>query len=227
MRISDWSSDVCSSDLLADAENMHGRLAGPRTESLRSPVRDGFETDPVLSAGDPQPEPGPVIEVERFGNVLRIDALDIITIQPDFLDRRDLARQAAQAPDPVPLGAGAERRKAAGLWPSIDREDLGRRQAAAVPQFQANQRIDALRIADGTDIIAGALHPFEHAAGLQFRKRLAQGPDGDPQFLGHLPFRLQLLTIDQAPSRNVADQEFRDLEIDGQAAGRLVHGMGT
>src|SRR3546814_17681446 len=118
MRISDWSSDVCSSDLLADAENMHGRLAGPRTESLRSPVRDGFETDTVLSAGDPQPEPGPVIEVERFGNVLRIDAHDIITIQPELLDCRDLALPAAQAPDPVPRGPAARPRPPPRLGPT-------------------------------------------------------------------------------------------------------------
>src|SRR5690606_20673838 len=100
-------------------------------------------------------------EVERFGNVVRIDVLDIISVQPDFLDRRDLARQAAQAPDPVPLGAVPECWKSVGLSPPIDREDLGRRQTTALQQFQAKQRIDTLRIANGADIVAGPLQPLE------------------------------------------------------------------
>src|SRR3546814_19487301 len=52
MRISDWSSDVCSSDLNPRIRNLHGHIL-KFSEEGDSPLATKFSWEIFLSAGDP------------------------------------------------------------------------------------------------------------------------------------------------------------------------------
>src|SRR3546814_15755184 len=65
MRISDWSSDVCSSDLLGRRSGQEGPRGDPRTDRLRPcRARNPGDADDVRrlspdKAGDARPDPPP------------------------------------------------------------------------------------------------------------------------------------------------------------------------
>src|SRR3546814_4266511 len=71
MRISDWSSDVCSSDLQAERQRRHrGAEVGGRPEGLEV-ERVGEEVDEVLEPDELGREPEGVLDQQRLVERLR------------------------------------------------------------------------------------------------------------------------------------------------------------
>src|SRR5262245_24319042 len=116
-----------------------------------------------------------------------------------------------------------ERYQVRGLFQRRHVYDFRSRQTATSDQLKPEHGIHALRIADGADIISGALDALEEAPVLQFSKRFSERPDGGPQLRRHIALRRQFLSVDQASRSNLSHQEFYNLKMDGKAAPRWPH----
>src|SRR3546814_9356493 len=93
MRMSDWSSDVCSSDLTADVEGAHGELGAGLADRLRGDHADRLADVHLGAAGEIAPVAGAAHAAHRFAHQRgadedRVDAgaLDVVDLL--FRDQR-------------------------------------------------------------------------------------------------------------------------------------------